>query len=88
MSLVEQGHMRNFFMQYFSTLTKGKAFHHAFNESNPKMRSACALERCVRNVQEMNYTDMPFPEKVIAAVITLLQQHGFTNEVRRLEALY
>ncbi|WP_337103335.1 hypothetical protein [Paenibacillus sp. YIM B09110] len=42
----------------------------------------------VRDVQEMSYTDVPFPEKVTAAVKTLLQQHGFVNEVRRLDALY
>ncbi|MGO4543124.1 hypothetical protein [Paenibacillus sp. 2TAB19] len=41
----------------------------------------------VRDVQEMSYTDVPFPEKVTVAVKSLLQQHGFVNELRRFDAL-
>ncbi|MFC4779153.1 hypothetical protein ACFO9Q_20365 [Paenibacillus sp. GCM10023252] len=42
----------------------------------------------IRDVQETSYIDVPFPEKVTAAVKSLLQQHGFVNELRRLNSLY
>lgn len=41
----------------------------------------------VRDYQETNYTKLRFPEKVAVAVKNLLQQHGFVNELRRIDIL-
>ncbi|ACX65333.1 hypothetical protein MHI43_15745 [Paenibacillus sp. FSL H8-0457] len=42
----------------------------------------------VRDVQETNYIEVPFPEKIRVAVKSLLQEHGFVNELRHLDTLY